>query len=101
MLNSGGKAAFVWHGPTERPIHLSPSLRVVIPSEVEESLAVELEKNRMLVGADPMPRIVAIELGETGKVKLYCRRKDGSTIDDDEPLHPYDWSDSDLDEIAI
>ena len=101
MLNSGGKAAFVWHGPTERPIHLSPSLRVVIPSEVEESLAVELEKNRMLFGADPMPRIVAIELGETGTVKLYRRGKDGSTIADVEPFHPFVWCDSDVVDLGI
>ena len=40
----------------------------------------EFEKNTMLFGADPMPRIVAIELGETGTVKVYRREKDGSTI---------------------
>jgi DNA polymerase elongation subunit (family B) len=98
---SGGKAAFVWHGPTERPIHLSASLRVVIPSEVEESLAVELEKNTMLFGADPMPRIVAIELGETGTVKVYRRGKDGSTIADVEPFHPFVWCDSDVGDLGI
>jgi len=36
---------------------------------------VEFEKNTMLFGADPTPRIVAIELGETGTVKVYRREK--------------------------
>jgi len=62
---------------------------------------VELEKNRMLFGADPMPRIVAIELGETGTVKLYRRGKDGSTIADVEPFHPFVWCDSDVVDLGI
>ena len=37
------------------------------------------EDNTLLFGADPAPRIVAIELGETGTVKVYRREKDGST----------------------
>src|SRR5438874_4030179 len=38
--------------------------------------------NTMLFGADPTARIVAIELGDTGTVKIYRREKDGSTIVD-------------------
>ncbi len=55
----------------------------------------------MLFGADPMPRIVAIELGETGTVKLYRRGKDGSTIADVEPFHPFVWCDSDVVDLGI
>ncbi len=55
----------------------------------------------MLFGADPMPRIVAIELGETGTVKVYRREKDGSTIVDVEPFHPFVWCDSDVVDLGI
>jgi DNA polymerase elongation subunit (family B) len=61
----------------------------------------EFEKNTMLFGADPMPRIVAIELGETGMVKVYRREKDGSTIVDVEPFHPFVWCDSDIVDLGI
>ncbi|MEP6604112.1 MAG: DNA polymerase domain-containing protein [Spartobacteria bacterium] len=61
----------------------------------------EFEKNTMLFGADPMPRIVAIELGDTGTVKVYRREKDGSTIADVEPFHPFVWADSDVVDLAI
>ena len=44
------------------------------------------EENTLLFGADPMPRIVAIELGETGTVRVYRRQKDGATGVDVEPL---------------
>src|SRR5438445_13447568 len=74
----------------------APALQFVIPSEVEESLDVEFEKNTLLFGADPTPRIVAIELGETGKVKLYRRERDGSTVADVEPFHPFVCADSDV-----
>src|SRR2546427_3635223 len=73
----------------------------VIPSEVEESLAVEFEKNTMLFGADPTPRIVAIELGETGTVRVYRRERDGSTSADVEPFHPFVWADSDVVDLGI
>jgi len=56
----------------------------------------EFEKNTLLFGADPTPRIVAIELGETGTVKVYRREADGSTIADVEPFHPFVWCDSDV-----
>ena len=55
----------------------------------------------MLFGADPTPRIVAIELGETGTVKVYRREKDGSTIADVEPFHPFVWCDADVADLGI
>src|SRR5213595_3073805 len=61
----------------------------------------ELEKNTLLFGADPTPRIVAIELGETGTVKVYRREKDGSTVTDVEPLHPFVWADADVVDLGI
>src|SRR5215813_6149044 len=61
----------------------------------------EFEKNRLLFGADPMSRIVAIELGETGTVRVYRRERDGSTIADVEPFHPFVWADSDVVDLGI
>src|ERR1041384_4949851 len=61
----------------------------------------EFAKNTMLFGADPTPRIVAIELGETGTVKVYRREKDGSTTVDVEPFHPFVWCDSDVVDLGI
>jgi DNA polymerase I len=61
----------------------------------------EFEKNTLLFGADPMPRIVAIELGETGTVRVYRREKDGSTPVDVEPFHPFVWADSDVVDLGI
>jgi DNA polymerase I len=61
----------------------------------------EFEKNTMLFGADPTPRIVAIELGETGTVKVYRREKDGSTSAEVEPFHPFVWADSDVVDLGI
>src|SRR5438270_6104049 len=59
------------------------------------------EKNTMLFGADSTPRIVAIELGEAGTVRVYRREKDGSTIADVEPFHPFVWCDSDIVDLGI
>lgn len=59
------------------------------------------EENTLLFGSDPMPRIVAIELGETGTVKVYRREKDGSTTADIEPFHPFVWCDSDVTDLNI
>ena len=42
----------------------------------------DFEKNTLLFGSDPTPRIVAIELGETGTVKVYRRERDGGTACD-------------------
>src|SRR5205809_7484829 len=61
----------------------------------------EFEKNTLLFGADPTPRIVAIELGETRTVKVYRREKNGSTIADVEPFHPFVWCDSDVVDLGI
>src|SRR6266516_7003660 len=61
----------------------------------------EFEKNTMLFGADPTPRIVAIELGETGTVKVYRRGKGGSTVVDVEPFHPFVLCDSDVLDLGI
>ncbi len=61
----------------------------------------EFEKNTMLFGADPTPRMVAIELGETGTVKVYRREKDGSTVAEVEPFHPFVWADSDVVDLGI
>ena len=59
------------------------------------------ETNTLLFGADPMPRIVAIELGDTGTVKVYRREKDGSIITDIEQFHPFVWLDSDVTDLGI
>src|SRR5712692_8021073 len=61
----------------------------------------DFEKNTMLFGADPIARIVAIELGETGTVKVYRRERDGSIIADVEPFHPFVWCDSDVVDLGI
>src|SRR5213082_900164 len=61
----------------------------------------EFEKNTMLFGADPTPRIVAVELGETGTVKVHRRGKDGSMIVEVEPFHPFVWADSDVVDLGI
>src|SRR5215467_7218217 len=61
----------------------------------------EFEKNTLLFGSDPSPRIVAIELGETGTVKVYRREADGSTVADVEPFHPFLWCDSDVVDLGM
>ena len=61
----------------------------------------EFEKNTMLFGVDSTPRIVAIALGEIGTVSVYRREKDGSTIVDVEPFHPFVWCDSDVIDLGI
>ncbi|HST30741.1 MAG TPA: DNA polymerase domain-containing protein [Chthoniobacterales bacterium] len=61
----------------------------------------EFEKNEILFGAGPTPRIVAIELGETGTVKVHRREKDGSTTTDVEPFRPFVWADSDVVDLGI
>jgi DNA polymerase elongation subunit (family B) len=62
---------------------------------------VEFEKNTLLFGADLTPRIVAVELGETGTVNVYRREPDGSTVADVEPFHPFVWADSDVVDLGI
>jgi DNA polymerase elongation subunit (family B) len=62
---------------------------------------VAFEENELLFGSDPTPRIVAIELGETGTVKVYRRAEDGSTASDIQPFHPFVWCDSDVTDLNI
>jgi DNA polymerase, archaea type len=62
---------------------------------------VAFEENQLLFGSDPTPRIVAIELGETGTIKVYRREKDGSIATDIEPFHPFVWCDSDVADLNI
>jgi DNA polymerase, archaea type len=59
------------------------------------------EGNTLLFGSDATQRIVAIELGDTGTVKVYRCEKDGSTIADIEPFHPFVWCDSDVTDLNI
>ena len=61
----------------------------------------EFEKNTLLFGADVTPRIVAVELGETGTVRVHRREADGSTVTDVEPFHPFVWADSDVVDMGI
>src|SRR6266513_5943463 len=65
----------------------------------------EFEKSTLLFGADSTPRIVAIELGETGTVNVYRRENrreiDGSTVADVEPFRPFVWADSDVVDLGI
>src|SRR5437763_7536539 len=61
----------------------------------------EFGKNTLLFGADLTQRIVAVELGETGTVRVYRRETDGSTITDVEPFHPFVWADSDVLDLGI
>src|SRR6188472_2490511 len=59
------------------------------------------EDNTLLFGADPAPRIVAIQLGETGTVKVYRREKDGSTAMDVEQFHPFVRTDGDITDLGL
>ena len=61
----------------------------------------EFEKNTLLFGAAPTPRIVAVELGESGTVRVHRREADGSTVTDVEPFHPFVWADSDVVDLGI
>ncbi|MFL6530945.1 MAG: DNA polymerase domain-containing protein [Chthoniobacterales bacterium] len=59
------------------------------------------EDNQLLFGADPTERIVAIEMGDTGTVRVYRREKDGSTVVDVEPFHPFVWADADVADLGM
>ena len=59
------------------------------------------EENTLLFGSDPTSRIVAIELGDTGTVRVYRREKNGSIATDIEPFHPFVWCDSDVTDLNI
>jgi DNA polymerase I len=62
---------------------------------------VAFEDNQLLFGSDPTPGIVAIELGETGTVKVYRREKDGSTVCEIEEFHPFVWADGDVADLGL
>ncbi|MFN2477249.1 MAG: DNA polymerase domain-containing protein [Chthoniobacterales bacterium] len=59
------------------------------------------EENTMLFGSDPTPRIVAVEMGDTGSVKVYRREENGSTVCDIEPFHPFVWADGDVSDLGM
>src|SRR6266850_3569442 len=59
------------------------------------------EDNTLLFGFDPTPRIVAIEMGDTGTVKVYRREKNGSTICETEEFHPFVWADGDVADLGL
>lgn len=59
------------------------------------------EENELLFGADKTPRIVAIELGDTGTVRVYRREHNGSTAVDVEPFHPFVWTDGDIADLGL
>ncbi len=59
------------------------------------------EDNQLLFGSDPTARIVAIELGDTGTVRVYRREEDGSTVCDTEDFHPFVWADSDVADLGL
>ena len=59
------------------------------------------EDNQLLFGADPTPRIVAIELGDTGTVRVYRRERDGSTACETEEFHPFVWADGDVADLGL
>ena len=59
------------------------------------------ERNTMLFGSGPTPRIVAVELGDTGTVKVYRREKNGSTACDVEAFHPFVWANGDVADLGL
>ncbi len=62
---------------------------------------VAFEDNQLLFGADPTERIVAIEMGDAGTVRVYRREKDGSTAVAIEPFHPFVWADGDVADLGL
>jgi DNA polymerase I len=62
---------------------------------------VAFEENQLLFGSDPTPCIVAIELGETGTVKVYRREKNGATNCEIEEFHPFVWTDGDVADLGL
>ncbi len=59
------------------------------------------EDNRLLFGSGTTPRIVAVELGETGTVNVYRRGEDGATVCDTEDFHPFLWADGDVADLGL
>jgi len=59
------------------------------------------EDNKLLFGSDPASRIVAIEMGDTGTVRVYRRGKDGTTSCETEEFHPFVWADGDVADLGL
>ncbi|CAN5641917.1 DNA polymerase domain-containing protein [soil metagenome] len=59
------------------------------------------QDNELLFGADKTARIVAIEMGDTGTVKVYRREENGATVCDIEPFHPFVWADGDVADLGL
>ena len=57
--------------------------------------------NKLLFGSDPTPRIVCVELGDTGTVKLYRRGENGATFCEIEKFHPFVWADGDVADLGL
>jgi len=62
---------------------------------------VAFEDNQLLFGSDATPRIVAIELGDTGTVKVFRREKNGATVCETEEFHPFVWADGDVADLGL
>ena len=59
------------------------------------------EDNQLLFGSDPTARIVAVELGDTGTVRVYRREQNGATACDIEEFHPFVWADGDVADLGL
>src|SRR4051794_11186361 len=59
------------------------------------------EDNQLLFGADKTERIVAIEMGDTGTVRVHRREPGGGTVVDVEPFHPFVWADADVADLGM
>ncbi|MGI8438224.1 MAG: DNA polymerase domain-containing protein [Chthoniobacterales bacterium] len=59
------------------------------------------QDNEQLFGFDPTPRIVAIELGDTGTVRGYRRGEGGTTVCETEEFHPFVWAEADAADLGL
>ncbi len=59
------------------------------------------EDNTLLFGFDSTSRIVAIELGDTGTVRIYRRGENGTTVCENEEFHPFLWADGDVADLGL
>ena len=69
--------------------------------KLAQRLQVEFEKNTLLFGSDPTEGIVAVELGDTGTVRVHRRGKTGATTVEVEPFHPFVWADGDVADLGL
>ncbi len=63
--------------------------------------AMAFQDNQLLFGADPAGRIVAVELGDTGTVRVYRRGEKGATTCEIEDFHPFVWADGDAADLGL